>query len=160
EGTSFATPLVTGAVVLLQQIYQSRFGTLPTVDQLKSWLQQGADPVYDSATGITLGRLDVVKAAGLIPQPAPPPAPVPTPAPGTGTQAAAPLVSAPPAAPALPAVAATSNVAASSVHPVSPSQESISNGTTAVVPSFQNLLQAMSVWAAADGTGGWTTGAV
>ena len=34
EGTSFATPLVSGAVVLLQQIYEQRFGTLPTVDQI------------------------------------------------------------------------------------------------------------------------------
>ena len=32
EGTSFATALVSGSVVLLQQIYESRFGTLPTVD--------------------------------------------------------------------------------------------------------------------------------
>ena len=67
EGTSFATPLVTGAVVLLQQIYESRFGTLPTVDQLKSWLQQGSDPINDSVTGITIGQLDIPKAAALIP---------------------------------------------------------------------------------------------
>src|SRR5262249_29147232 len=63
EGTSFATPLVTGAVVLLQQIYQSRFGTLPTVDQLKSWIEQGSDTIQDPATGITIGRLDIPKAA-------------------------------------------------------------------------------------------------
>ena len=35
EGTSFATALVTGGVTLLQQIYVSRFGTLPTVDEIK-----------------------------------------------------------------------------------------------------------------------------
>ena len=29
QGTSFATPLVTGAVVLLQQIYEQRFGRCP-----------------------------------------------------------------------------------------------------------------------------------
>ncbi len=31
------------SVVLLQQIYESRFGTLPTVDQLKSWIEQGSE---------------------------------------------------------------------------------------------------------------------
>src|SRR4051794_11331245 len=42
EGTSFAATQVTGAVVLLQQIYESRFGQLPTVAQLDSWLEQGS----------------------------------------------------------------------------------------------------------------------
>ena len=52
-----------------------------------SWLQQGADPIHDPVTGITIGRLDIPKAAGLIPparrsrrRPAPP-VPPPTPAP-------------------------------------------------------------------------------
>ncbi len=67
EGTSFATPLVTGSVVLLQQIYQARFGVLPTVNQVTSWLENGSDPVYDPATGLTIGRLDIPKAASLIP---------------------------------------------------------------------------------------------
>ena len=69
EGTSFATPLVTGAVVLLQQIYQGRFGTLPTVAQVTQWIEQGSDPIYDPATGLTIGRLDIPKAASLIPSP-------------------------------------------------------------------------------------------
>jgi type VI secretion system secreted protein VgrG len=67
EGTSFATPLVSGAVVLLQQIYKSRFGVLPTVDQLTGWLELGGDPIHDPVTGITISRLDIPKAAGLIP---------------------------------------------------------------------------------------------
>ncbi|HKM55726.1 MAG TPA: hypothetical protein VJY33_20140, partial [Isosphaeraceae bacterium] len=67
EGTSFATPLVTGAVVLLQQIYQSRFGTLPTVQQVTSWLEQGSNPIHDSVTGLTINGLDILKAASLIP---------------------------------------------------------------------------------------------
>ena len=67
QGTSFATPLVTGAVVLLQQIYQARFGTLPTVAQVTQWLEKGSDPIYDPVTGLTIGRLDIPKAAALIP---------------------------------------------------------------------------------------------
>jgi subtilisin family serine protease len=67
DGTSFATPLVTGSVVLLQQIYESRFGTLPTVDQVTGWLEHGSDPIHDPVTGITIGRLDIPKAASLIP---------------------------------------------------------------------------------------------
>ena len=77
EGTSFATPLVTGSVVLLQQIYESRFGSLPTVAQLKSWIEQGSDPINDPVTGITIGELDVPKAAALIPQPSSNSTPVP-----------------------------------------------------------------------------------
>ena len=61
EGTSFATALVTGGVTLLQEIYQSRFGSLPTVAQIKSWLQEGSTPINDPVTGITLGELNLVK---------------------------------------------------------------------------------------------------
>ncbi|MGO9598396.1 MAG: S8 family peptidase [Isosphaeraceae bacterium] len=67
EGTSFATPLVSGAVVLLQQIYQSRFGTLPTVQQVTNWLEQGSNPIHDPVTGLTINGLDILKAASLIP---------------------------------------------------------------------------------------------
>src|SRR5271157_378653 len=83
EGTSFATPLVTGAVVLLQQIYQARFGTLPTVNQVTQWLEQGSDPVYDPVTGLTIGGLDIPKAAGLIPSATSSPAPTAASAPVT-----------------------------------------------------------------------------
>lgn len=72
DGTSFATPIVSGAVVLLQQIYQSRYGTLPTVAQVEGWLQAGAVNVHDSVTGIDIGRLSITGAAALIPKPAPP----------------------------------------------------------------------------------------
>ena len=83
EGTSFATPLVTGAVVLLQQIYQARFGTLPTVNQVTQWLEQGSDPIYDPVTGLTIGRLDIPKAAALIPSATSSPAPAAASAPVT-----------------------------------------------------------------------------
>jgi type VI secretion system secreted protein VgrG len=72
SGTSFAAAEVSGAVVLLQQIYESRFGQLPTVDQLDSWLQGGSDPVGDPVTGLAIGRLDIPNAASLIPSSQPP----------------------------------------------------------------------------------------
>ena len=34
-----------------------------------AWLEQGADPIHDPVTGITIGRLDIPKAASLIPSP-------------------------------------------------------------------------------------------
>ena len=70
-GTSFAAPLVSGSIVLLQQIYQGRFGTLPTVAQVTQWIEQGSDPIYDPVTGLTIGGLDIPKAASLIPSPTP-----------------------------------------------------------------------------------------
>ena len=85
DGTSFAAPQVSGAIVLLQQIYMQRFGTMPTVDQLDGWIQKGSDPINDPTTGITIGQLDIPKAAALIPTPTPvpvnPPPPAPTPPP-------------------------------------------------------------------------------
>ncbi|AMV36980.1 S8 family peptidase [Planctomyces sp. SH-PL62] len=87
EGTSFAAPLVSGSIVLLQSIYKARTGSLPTVAQLQSWLDQGAKTIRDDVTGIDLGRLDVLKSASLIPggsatpTPAPTPKPTPTPTP-------------------------------------------------------------------------------
>lgn len=80
EGTSFSAPMVSGAILLLQQIHQSRFGTLPSVDDLERWLENGSDIVHDHVTGINIPRLNVSKAAALIPTP-PPPAPAPTPTP-------------------------------------------------------------------------------
>ncbi|HMB07016.1 MAG TPA: S8 family serine peptidase [Isosphaeraceae bacterium] len=81
DGTSFSASQVTGAVVLLQQIYMQRFQHLPTVSDLDGWLKQGADPASDPVTGITIGRLDIPKAAGLIPNPV---AEVLTPPPASG----------------------------------------------------------------------------
>jgi subtilisin family serine protease len=67
DGTSFSAALVSGSVVLLQQIYQQRFGALPSVDQIQQWLQNGSDPIHDPTTGITIGQLDIPKSAALIP---------------------------------------------------------------------------------------------
>lgn len=79
EGTSFAAPLVSGSIVLLQSIYKQRTGSLPSVDQLQAWLKQGAATIHDDVTGIDLGRLDVLKSASLIPGSSAPVTPTPKP---------------------------------------------------------------------------------
>ena len=119
EGTSFATPLVTGAVVLLQQIYQARFGTFPTVNQVTQWLEQGSDPIYDPVTGLTIGRLDIPKAAALIPSATPSPAP---------TAASAPVTVSIPALQTTPGI--TSTVIATTVSYVPDSMQPSSMATT------------------------------
>ncbi len=110
-GTSFSTPIVSGAVVLLQEVYKSRFSQLPTVEQLDGWLKAGADTITDSVTGITIGRLNIPRSIGLIPTPAaqllvppsaltPPPVAIPVIPPVTVTP---PVVTPPPSiTPAVP----------------------------------------------------------
>jgi subtilisin family serine protease len=67
-GTSFATPQVTGSILLLQQMYEDAYHTLPTISQLDQLLQQGAVTVHDGATGIDVGRLDVLNSARILSQ--------------------------------------------------------------------------------------------
>jgi type VI secretion system secreted protein VgrG len=116
DGTSFATPLVSGAVVLLQQVYQGRFHTLPTVAQVTSWLMQGSDPVFDPVTGITIGRLNIPKAASLIPAPASASLPASAPTPVTTT------VSVPISQPSASSPSAPVSVGNVSYVPVTPPQ--------------------------------------
>jgi hypothetical protein len=68
SGTSFAAPQVTGSIVLLQEMYEDAYHTLPTVSELEQLLQQGAVTVHDSATGIDVGRLDVLNSAQILNQ--------------------------------------------------------------------------------------------
>lgn len=81
EGTSFAASVVSGSILLLQQIYRSRFGVLPKVDDVVGWLKKGATQIQDSATGISIGRIDLEKAAALVPSSAPKPTPAKPPLP-------------------------------------------------------------------------------
>ncbi len=69
DGTSFAAPLVTGSVLLLQELHLTRFGTLPTVDQIEGWLRDSATSMRDPATGFTIGRLNIPAAAAMVPSP-------------------------------------------------------------------------------------------
>ena len=69
EGSSFAAPIVTGGILLLQQIYEKWYGTLPKVDDLLAWIKGGAATIHDSATNSDYGRLDILKSASLIPKP-------------------------------------------------------------------------------------------
>ncbi len=103
EGTSFAAPLVSGSIVLLQSIYKQRYGSLPSVDQIQGWLKDGAAPIHDDVTGIDLGRLDVLRSAALIPgvpaAPTPPPVVVAPPSKPVVTPPSKPVVIAPPSKP-------------------------------------------------------------
>jgi subtilisin family serine protease len=151
EGTSFATALVTGGVTLLQDIYQSRFGSLPTVAQIKSWLQGGATSITDPVTGITLGEMNILKAAALIPSPAPakPAAPVVPAAPVTTISNAPPPSSAPATASSTPAPV---NVAVYLNGQQLNATASTSSGTLDQ-SAFVQLLEAMSAWQASPSTG-------
>jgi Subtilase family len=68
DGTSFATPQVTGTILLLQQMYEKAYHTLPSIPELDQLLQQGAVAVHDSVTGINIGRLDVLNSATILNQ--------------------------------------------------------------------------------------------
>jgi type VI secretion system secreted protein VgrG len=183
DGTSFATPLVSGAIVLLQQVYQQRFGSLPSVDQLQQWLQQGSDPISDSATGITIGQLDIPKAAALIPSAAHSPAPsqpltnvqvstasvVPTPVTlaaqnlivSTAPSTPAPAPAAPPAPPAptqtppaQPPAPVTNVQVFSAVHANSGGAGSQATSNPPPVSVLAKLLSSMKVWSASSASRG------
>jgi type VI secretion system secreted protein VgrG len=165
-GTSFAAALVSGGVTLLQDIYQSRFGVLPSVEQIKSWLQAGSSPVSDPVTGITLGELNILKSASLIPAASRPQTPVPpvsvpviTPPP-VGTSAPPPKVpitvkapAAPVPVPSGPAPVQVSVKASSNVQVFVNGLQVDYGGSTVgggalVISSFEQLLEAMSAQAA------------
>ncbi|MFO0951566.1 MAG: S8 family serine peptidase [Isosphaeraceae bacterium] len=160
SGTSFATPLVTGAVVLLQQAYQTRFNKLPSVADIEGWLQGGSDQITDSVTGISLGRLDIPKALALVPTPAlqvltPPtpvtPAPVPvvsTPAP---TPAPAPAPTPTPTPPPTPSPKVTVNGQQVDVSNIDGAPAAVSGFLQKVLRSFRSWWGASSrlqIWSA------------
>lgn len=68
SGTSQATPTVTGVILLAQELYKRRTGTLPPVGQLTAWLNGGGVRILDgddensnvTPTGCDFYRLDAV----------------------------------------------------------------------------------------------------
>ena len=70
HGTSQATPVVTGLILLLQEFYHRWQDELPTVDQLITWLQDGGVPIFDGDdendnvqhTNLTFTRADALSA--------------------------------------------------------------------------------------------------
>ena len=47
HGTSQATPVVAGLVLLAQHYHKNRTGQLPTIDQLESWLRRSSSTIFD-----------------------------------------------------------------------------------------------------------------
>lgn len=95
EGTSFAAPVVSGSIVLLQQKFFREFGKLPSVDQIETWLKQGGRATTDPLTNLNIPQIDLAGALALIPaKPAPPGSNVVNP-PVTPPPAQAPVAPAP-----------------------------------------------------------------
>ena len=70
HGTSQATPVVAGIILLLQEYYKRHAGELPTVTQIINWLRRGGVRIFDGDdendnvqhTELTFLRLDAVRA--------------------------------------------------------------------------------------------------
>jgi hypothetical protein len=135
DGTSFAAPQVSGAIILLQQIYEARFGQLPKVSDVLNWLQAGSTPVHDPVTGATIGLLNVLKAAEHVPGAvAGAPAPLGNPvAPGTAANPPEGQVTAP-SPPTSPAPSSTPNPSPPPSVPSTPPPSSQGSPTNAGIP--------------------------
>ncbi|MBN2007445.1 MAG: S8 family serine peptidase [Anaerolineae bacterium] len=70
HGTSQATPVTVGVILLLQEYYERYAGELPTVTQLTNWLRRGGVRIFDGDdeddnvkhTNLSFLRLDAVRA--------------------------------------------------------------------------------------------------
>jgi len=70
HGTSQATPVTAGVLLLMQEYHLRVKGTLPSVDQLETWLRKGAAVIKDgddeddnvTNTGLEFHRLDALGA--------------------------------------------------------------------------------------------------
>ncbi len=66
NGTSQAAPVVTGAILLIQEYYHRKTGELPPVSKMVQWMREGAETIKDgddekdnvANTGETYRRLD------------------------------------------------------------------------------------------------------
>ena len=74
SGTSQATPVVTGLILLLQEFYMRWQHELPTVEQLVRWLQEGGRVIFDGDdeddnvkhTNLTYFRADALSALDVV----------------------------------------------------------------------------------------------
>jgi len=74
HGTSQATPVTVGIILLLQEFYQRYAGELPPVHLLITWLRRGSVPILDGDdeddnvehTNLTFARLDAVRALDAV----------------------------------------------------------------------------------------------
>jgi subtilisin family serine protease len=70
HGTSQATPVTVGIILLLQEFYKRHAGELPTVEQLTNWLRRGGVSIRDGDdendnvehTNLNFLRVDAVRA--------------------------------------------------------------------------------------------------
>jgi subtilisin family serine protease len=70
HGTSQATPVTVGVILLMQQYFKNRTGQLPSVDNLEKWIRAGGVKIHDGDdeqdnvlhTGLKFIRLDAVNA--------------------------------------------------------------------------------------------------
>ena len=76
HGTSQATPVVAGLVLLLQSLHRRSTGALPSVEDLRRWLTGGGVEILDSDdehdnvlhTGLAFSRIDAFAALGFCAQ--------------------------------------------------------------------------------------------
>ena len=74
HGTSQATPVVAGLILLLQEFYQRATGELPEVSDLVSWLRRGGVTIHDGDdehdnvqhTGLDYVRADSLSALDAV----------------------------------------------------------------------------------------------
>ena len=74
HGTSQATPVVAGLILLMQEFYQRATGELPEVSDLITWLQRGGMPIHDGDdendnvqhTGLNYLRADALSALDAV----------------------------------------------------------------------------------------------
>jgi len=152
-GSSFSAPQVSGSILLLQQMYEQAYHTLPTVAQIDQLLQQGAVNVHDKTTGINVGRLDILNSATLLEQqiqaqtkttttstPASPstpsaPSPPPTTTSNSSSTTTSPTTTGTPPATVNPPATATPPTTASGSTSSTTSSTSTSSGTTSTPKS-------------------------
>jgi subtilisin family serine protease len=74
RGTSQATPVTVGVILLMQEFYKYETGELPTVAQLTGWLREGGVPIYDGDdehdnvehTHLEFTRIDALSALNAV----------------------------------------------------------------------------------------------